>query len=112
MVEMRVFQRRGRIVVAEESGNRGDCCAIQEGHRGVAVPEVMQPDIAKPGLAPNLIPVILDRGLAKETPSSPCRGISTRHVGEAHSSIPRAGDDSQTVLGPVLESRRYRCPSR
>ena len=73
MVEMRVFQRRGRIVVAEEPGNRGNCCAIQEGHRGVAVPKVMQPDIAKPGHAPNLIPVILYRGLAKETPPLPCR---------------------------------------
>ena len=35
----------------------GICCAIQDSHRGVAVPEVMQSDIAKPGLAPNLMPV-------------------------------------------------------
>ena len=32
MVEMRVFQRRRRIVVAEEFGNRGDRCAIHESH--------------------------------------------------------------------------------
>ena len=73
VAEMRVFQRRGRIVVAEEFGNRGDRCAIQEGHRCVAVPEVMQPDIAKPGLIPYLPPVILDHRRVKETPPSPCR---------------------------------------
>ena len=73
MVEMRVFQRRGRIVVAEEPGNRGDRCAIQEGHRGVAVPEVMQPDIAKSSLVPHLPPVILDHRRVKETPPSSCR---------------------------------------
>ena len=33
----------------------------------------MQPDIAKSGLAPNLRPVILDHGQAKETPPSSCR---------------------------------------
>ena len=73
MVEMRVFQRRGRIVVAEEPGNRGDRSAIQDGHRGVAVPEVMQPDIAKPGLAPNLPPERVEHGRAKVTSLSPCR---------------------------------------
>ncbi len=73
MVEMRVFQRRGRIVVAEESGNRGNCCAIQDSHRGVAVPEVMQPDIAKPGLAPNLMPERVEHGRAKVTSLSSCR---------------------------------------
>ena len=73
MVEMRVFQRRRRIVVTEEFGNRGDRCAIQEGHRGVAVPEVMQPDIAKTGLIPYLLPLIMDHLRVKETPPSPCR---------------------------------------
>ncbi len=73
MVEMRVFQRRGRIVMAEESGNRGDRCAIQDSHRGVAVPEVMQPDIAKSGLVPHLLPVISDHLRVKKTPPSPCR---------------------------------------
>ena len=73
MVEMRVFQRRGRIVVAEESGNRGNCCAIQDSHRGVAVPEVMQSDIAKPGLAPNLMPERVEHGRAKVTSLSSCR---------------------------------------
>ena len=73
VVEMRVFQRRRRIVVTEEFSNRGDRCAIQEGHRGVAVPEVMQPDIAKSGLIPYLLPVIMDHLRVKETPPSPCR---------------------------------------
>ena len=73
MVEMRVFQRRGRIVVAEEPGNRGNRRAIQEGHRGVAVPEVMQPDIAKSGLVSHLLPVISDHRRVKKTPPSPCR---------------------------------------
>ena len=70
---MRVFQRRGRIVVAEEPGNRGDRRAIQDGHRGVAVPEVMQPDIAKSGLIPYLPPERVEHGRAKVTSLSPCR---------------------------------------
>ena len=73
MVEMRVFQRRGRIVVAEESGNRGDRYAIHEGHRGVAVPEVMQPDIAKSGLVPHLPPERVEHAWDKMTSLSPCR---------------------------------------
>ena len=73
MVEMRVFQRCGRIVVAEESGNRGDRSAIQDGHRGVAVPEVMQPDIAKSSLVPHLPPERVELGRDKMTPLSPCR---------------------------------------
>ena len=73
MVEMRVFQRRGRIVVAEEPGNRGDRRAIQDGHRGVAVPEVMQPDIAKSSLVPYLPPERVEHGRDKMTSLSPCR---------------------------------------
>ena len=112
MVEMRVFQRRGRIVVAEESGNRGNRRAIQEGHRGVAVPEVMQPDIAKSGLVPAPSASNIGSWSGKRNPVFAVQGISTRQAGEAHPVSARAGDDSQTVLGPVLESRRYKCPSR
>ena len=77
MIEMGIFQCGGGVVVAEQPGDGGDRLAASERHRGVGVPEVMQPHIVQPGLGLQPPPEIHE-GRGCEAAPFPARGKNPR----------------------------------
>ena len=98
------------MVVPQQPPYGQDGFAMHEGDAGVSVPEIVRPDIAQAGFRAHIPPEICDiRQMVRVPPMRrkyPCTFPGNR------SRTSRAADESQTVRGPLLLSRRKSLPSR
>ena len=106
---MRLFEGSFRILVTEQPGDREEGLAPSQGDAGMGVAEIVKANTAQPGFGADPVPETFKPALGPRP-----RGAGNTHcaVRSSPSRTVRAGRDSQTVRGPVLLSRRKRCPSR
>ena len=98
------------MIVPQQPAYGQDGFAMCEGNAGVGVPEIVRPDIPKAGFRPHVLPEIGDS--ERWSRFRQCEGKTHALFLGSRSRTSRAADDSQTVRGPLLLSRRKSLPSR